>query len=103
MSGDSASAEAGSAIRDLFNAVELGLDARQFLESNLGRYVAKRALDEMYAATQALAEVDPFEHKEIVRFQLQHRVASAALSWLAQAIEAGSQAESTLMSMENTD
>lgn len=92
-----------SEIRDLFKAVELGLDARQFLESALGKYVAQRAMDEMYAATQALAEVDPFDHKAIVKEQLRHRVASAALSWLAQAIEAGSQAETTLMAMETTD
>lgn len=92
-----------SEIRDLFKAVELGLDARQFLESALGKYVAQRAMDEMYAATQALAEVDPFDHKGIVQEQLRHRVASAALSWLAQAIEAGSQAETTLMAMDTTD
>lgn len=92
-----------SEIRDLFKAVELGLDARQFLESALGKYVAQRAMDEMYAATQALAEVDPFDHKAIVKEQLRHRVASAALSWLAQAIEAGSQAETTLMAMDTTD
>lgn len=92
-----------SEIRDLFKAVELGLDARQFLESALGKYVAQRAMDEMYSATQALAEVDPFDHKAIVKEQLRHRVASAALSWLAQAIEAGSQAETTLMAMDTTD
>ena len=91
------------AIRELFGAVELGLDARQFLESRLGKHIAQRALDEMYAATQTLAEVDPFDHKAIVQAQLTHRVASAALSWLAQAIEAGAQAESTLMAMEQTD
>lgn len=91
------------AIRELFGAVELGLDARQFLESRLGKHIAQRALDEMYAATQALAEVDPFDHKAIVQAQLTHRVASAALSWLAQAIEAGAQAESTLMAMDQTD
>lgn len=91
------------AIRELFGAVELGLDARKFLESRLGKHIAQRALDEMYAATQALAEVDPFDHKAIVQAQLTHRVASAALSWLAQAIEAGAQAESTLMAMEQTD
>ena len=91
-----------SEIRDLFKAVELGLDARQFLESALGKYVAARH-GRMYAATQALAEVDPFDHKAIVQEQLRHRVASAALSWLAQAIEAGSQAETTLMAMDTTD
>jgi hypothetical protein len=89
--------------RELFNDVELGLDAHQFLDSSIGRYVAKRALDEMYAATQALAEADPFDRRAIVQHQTAHRVASAALSWLAQAIEAGTQAENTLMSMDNSD
>ena len=74
--------------RELFNALELGLDARQFLGSKIGQYVAKRAMDEMYAATQQLADVDPFDHKTIVRLQQENKVASAALSWLAQAIEA---------------
>lgn len=89
--------------RELFQAVELGLDARQFLDSSIGRYVAKRALDEMYAATQALAEADPFDSKAIVQHQMAHRVASAALSWIAQAVETGTQAENTLMSMDNSD
>lgn len=97
-------ADAGSsAARELFQSVELGLDARQFLESAIGKHVAQRALDEMYAATQALAEVDPFDHKAIVQHQTDHRVASAALSWLAQAIEAGAQAEGALMSLDNSD
>ena len=89
--------------RELFNALELGLDARQFLGSKIGQYVAKRAMDEMYAATQQLADVDPFDHKTIVRLQQENKVASAALSWLAQAIEAGTQAEATLVAMESTD
>jgi hypothetical protein len=60
-------------------------------------------MDEMYAATQLLADIDPFDHKAIVQAQMSHKVASAALSWLAQAVEAGTQAESTLMSMDNSD
>ncbi len=100
---DDAQGEGGSSVRDLFKSVELGLDARQFLESELGHYVRKRALDEMYAATQQLAEVDPFDHKAIVHAQVSHKVAAAALSWLAQAIEAGTQAEGTLVSLEQSD
>ena len=99
---DAAPTEKGE-VGDLFRTVAMGLDARQFLDSRIGKHVAQRALDEMYAATQTLAEVDPFDHKAIVQAQLTHRVASAALSWLAQAIEAGAQAESTLMAMEQTD
>ena len=49
------------------------------------------------------ADVDPFDHKAIVRLQQENKVASAALSWLAQAIEAGTQAEATLVAMESTD
>lgn len=96
-------ADDSAAKRELFNALELGLDARQFLESKIGQYVSKRAMDEMYAATQQLAEVDPFDHKAIVQLQQANKVASAALSWLAQAIEAGTQAEATLVAMESTD
>ena len=103
MSSENQQADGGSAIRDLFQTVELGLDAKQFLESKLGRYVAQRAMDEMYAATQVLAEIDPFDHKAIVQLQQANKVASAALSWLAQAIEAGTQAEATLVAMESTD
>lgn len=96
-------AEDLSGKRELFNMVELGLDARQFLESNIGRYVAQRALDEMYAAAQSLMDADPFDHKTIVEHQTAHKVAAAALSWMRQAIEAGTQAESVLLSMENSD
>lgn len=103
MSADNPQADGGSAIRDLFRTVELGLDAKQFLESSLGQYVAQRAMDEMYAATQLLAEIDPFDHKAIVQAQMSHKVAAAALSWLAQAVEAGTQAEAALTAMDNTD
>lgn len=103
MSSENQQADGGSAIRDLFQTVELGLDAKQFLESKLGRYVAQRAMDEMYAATQVLTKVDPFDHKAIVQAQMDHNVAAAALSWLAQAVEAGTQAEATLLAMDNTD
>ena len=36
-------------VGDLFRTVEMGLDARQFLDSRIGRHIAQRALDEMYA------------------------------------------------------
>ena len=103
MSSENQQADGGSAIRDLFQTVELGLDAKQFLESKLGHYVAQRAMDEMYAATQALTKADPFDHKAIVQAQMDHNVAAAALSWLAQAVEAGTQAEATLLAMDTTD
>lgn len=103
MSTENTAADGSSAIRDLFLSVELGLDARQFLESKLGRYVSQRAMDEMYAATQTLADIDPFDHKAIVQAQMSHKVAAAALSWLTQAIEAGTQAEATLMAMDSPD
>lgn len=89
--------------RELFNTVELGLDARQFLESKLGRHVAQRAQDEMYAAFQEFAAADPFDGKAMAELQIRNKVAAAALSWLGQAVEAGIQAEFQLLASENTD
>lgn len=91
------------ALRELYNTVELGLDARKFLESSIGRYVANRALEDMYAAAQDLIAVDPFDRKAIVALQTRHKIASQALSWLGQAVEAGLQAEASLTAAENTD
>ena len=93
----------GSGTRELFKDVELGLDARHFLDSTLGRYVAGRAQDEMYVVAQSLATVDPFDRRAIIGLQNRHAIAAAALSWLGQAVEAGIQAEHTLQAMENAD
>ncbi len=91
------------AIRELFNTVELGLDARQFLESNLGRYVASRAQEDMFAASLELTTVPPHDQIGIAAIQHRYKVAAAALSWIGQAIEAGKQAEAALTAAENTD
>ena len=86
-------AEDAAATRDLLNKVDFGLETNNFLNSRIGRYVANRALEDMYAVSQALPDADPFDHKAISALQLRHKIASAALSWLAQAVEAGHQAE----------
>ena len=91
------------AIRELLNTVELGLDAKQFLHSNMGRYVANRAQEEMFAASKELTTVDAHDASAVVVLQTRYKVAAEAISWLAQAIQAGTAAEEALSSGERTD
>lgn len=77
----------------LLAAVALGLDAEQFMNSPLGRYLVDRIESEVYAALSELKQVDAEDPRHIR--DLQNRVyrAEKILTWLDEVIQEGRNAE----------
>lgn len=66
----------------LIDAVELGEEARGFLESNLCKKMLEMADDEAGAAMHRLATVNPQDVQEILKLQNQVRFGQSFASWL---------------------
>lgn len=90
-----------SAIADLLQAVELGLDFQAFMASKIGKALARRANEEIEAADFALRTVDPDNPKAIRALQFKAAVASAALTWIGEIVTQGENAEMQLQSMDD--
>jgi hypothetical protein len=82
--------------RTLIAEVELGMDAKAFLESSIGRYLVGCAQQEIVEAQEELSRVLPWRRRRIT--ELQNRVwrARAFLGWLRDALAAAKSAEATL-------
>jgi hypothetical protein len=79
----------------LLEVAVLGESARQFLQTDLGDYILKRARDEIDSATEELKKASPhfiWGRKKIVRLQGQIAVCERVIHWLAEAITDGDQA-----------
>lgn len=79
----------------LLEAAVLGESARQFLQTDLGDYLLKRARTEIDEATEQLKTVSPtfiWGRKKIERLQGQIAVCERVIHWLADAITDGDQA-----------
>lgn len=79
--------------------IEFGLDVKQFMGTNLGRYLQHKANADMEAALDALATVDPEDPKAIRKLQNDAVVAARILSWIAEAVNEGEQAERQYVEM----
>jgi hypothetical protein len=67
-----------------------GRQVEYFLESDVGRYLVKRARDESETAVEELKDVNPFVHPEnIVEIQFRAKLADFIIVWLGDAIAAG--------------
>lgn len=77
----------------LLSAVALGLDAEQFLNSPLGRYLLDRVEAEVDSAYLALKDADPEDSKGIRKLQNRVYRAQAAVSWLLECVQEGRNAE----------
>ena len=93
-------AEDAQATRELLNMVDFGLEVQQFLKGKIGRHVASRAQEQMWEAATALTTAPANKPLKIIELQQRYAVASAALSWLAQAVEEGHQAEQTYLAQQ---
>ena len=80
--------------RDRFAAIELGLDAEQFLHTKLGQYLEKRALDTAMEAMQALKTCDPGDEKTVRALQNVIFRAESFTIWLDDAINQSKVAQS---------
>jgi len=78
-------------------AAVFGEEVRQFLEQDrIGRFLVRKAADEVQDALLELKEADPDKPGEIRRIQTRIRVAESVVGWLAQAIDDGLRARQIL-------
>lgn len=77
----------------LLKSIDFGFEVTAFLQSDIGRYLTTRAESEVADALEKMKTVDPF-HGEAVR-NIQHKiqVAESVLYWLAEAVDAGLNAQ----------
>ena len=71
---------------------ELGEEARNFIESELGKTVLGMAQQEIDAALQSLALVDPTNTEQIRKLQNQAALGRMFAAWLGELINKGANA-----------
>ena len=79
----------------------LGRDAEDFIKSELGRYLIGCADQEKKDALVQLARVSPWRRNRIRDLQARVWRAESFLSWLAELIKVGRQAESVLTELND--
>ena len=82
------------------NTLELGEQARLFLNSNIGKYLLARAAEQVEQNVRELKGLDPTNEKEIRTCQNNIRVAENSIQWLVEAIDS---AEEILRQEESID
>lgn len=89
------------AFSEIKRAIEFGLDAQRFMESDIGRYLTKRANAEVEAAQEDLLAVDPTDAKAVQALQNKAVVARTFLMWMGEAVTEGEQAEYQFQQMDS--
>lgn len=80
-------------ILGLRRTIELGMEARAFMESPLGRYLQARANHDLEVARDHLMTVDPTDRSAVQAAQLAAQVPGQVLSYIGQCVEEGRNAE----------
>lgn len=86
----------------LWAEAALGRDAREFLASDLGRYIVGRCQQEKDDALMALAHVSPWRRNRIRQLQNEVWRAESVPKWMFELVDAGQQAE-VVLTAEETD
>ncbi len=86
--------------RTFFAEAALGRDAREFVASDLGRYMVGCARQDVADAQEKLARCLPFRWKRIQQLQNEIRVAEQFLGYIRDLIIRGKAAELTLEDRE---
>jgi len=94
----------------LRHEVALGLDAEQFLNTDLGRYLVDRATDEAIAAVEKLktikrSDYDDSQSFEAAIMELQHGVGLVERFqlWIEEVIENGRNTQQELIDSDHTE
>lgn len=85
----------------LLRSVKLQFDAEDFVRSDLGRYLVAASDAAREEALDALVTCDPTQAETIRKLQVDYRVASTWLDWIAQAIMEGQAAQQQLTDADN--
>lgn len=83
--------------KELLSQVQLGIDAEQFLASNLGGYLVEQLIEQRRDALNQLEDVDPFDNQAVRKCQDNARVPALCLQIIADCIQEGKQAERMLL------
>lgn len=86
--------------RARLRVVALGIDAEQFLRSDLGRHLVERSEEERTDALEALKDADPEDAKAIRKLQNRIAVLDTWQQWIADAITNGQAMEHALVVQE---
>ncbi len=79
----------------------LGQDAQDFINTELGQFLVRRADQEKKDALEQLARVSPQKKNRIRDLQAQVWRAESFLTWIAELITSGKQAEGVLEELES--
>ena len=82
---------------------QFGDKVARFLNTEIGRYIGRKAEDEVEYWMQALKSVDPVEANEVRKCQTNIYRAEQVLVWLGEAVTAGDNAKNQLQIMEAAD
>ena len=82
--------------------VELGEEARNFLDSHLGKEVMERAQKKYEDALLLLAKVDPNKPQEIMKIQNQVQLFEQFDDWLREIVDTGNSALEAYKQERNT-
>lgn len=80
---------------------QFGKQLEMWLETDIGRYMVKRAEDEIERAVEEMKTTNPHDVRLMVEAQNKVKVAEFVLSWLGDAIREGHSALESLKSEEN--
>jgi hypothetical protein len=86
-----------NAVQQLEREAALGLQVEHFLAGEIGKYLVGRAEAEVDAAVQALKTVKPTDAERIQELQNEIFRAESVQYWLAEAIQAGLNAQQELL------
>ena len=79
-------------IKELMESAAIGEAAKMFLQSELGGHIARRAAEEVEAATASLIEADPTDIRLVAELQTTIKVAKQGITWLVDAMTSGDHA-----------
>lgn len=84
----------------LLEKVRFGIEVEAFFNSQIGRYLESRIMQEEDRAKEEMVAVDPDNIKAVRDIQNKYKVANSVSCWLAEVINAGYQAETQLKETE---
>lgn len=86
--------------RELQKTIELSFEVEAFLGTSVGKYLIKRAEEDIESAVAELKTVDPENPKAIRTIQSRIQTAEDFQYWLAEAIQAGHNAATAALTKE---
>ncbi len=80
----------------LLKSIDFGFEVEAFLSGDIGKYLVKRAEDEIEAAVEQMKRISPDNAAGIRALQHKIHVAEDIQYWLAEAIQSGLNAQQEL-------